>query len=136
MTLLTKVPPTQYELKYTNRFNVEFDEKIGIYSWLVQKCDAPKFTDGKWEDIKIEFIDPIGPSATNGLYNIVQLLLNNQSIGDIKIQTLDPTGVIAEQWNIVIHEIKTINFGEYDYGNDECRRPYMIIKPKTCYLKQ
>lgn len=43
----------------------------------VQKINKPKFSDGKWENIKIEFIDPIAPSTSQSLFKIVEFLKTN-----------------------------------------------------------
>lgn len=63
--------PTQYEPKRNNRFVVEFPNELNIKQWLVQKIGKPKFTNGKWENIKIDFIDPIGPSVSPTLFSLV-----------------------------------------------------------------
>jgi hypothetical protein len=130
---------TQYEPKRNNRFLVEFPEQFNIELWAVQKINKPKFTDGKWEDIKIEFIDPIGPSTSQSLFGIVNFLKTNNSndkkLFDVKIKSLDPTGVEVEEWVVEVEKVLTINFGELDYADDKIQQPYLILKPLNCILK-
>ena len=61
--------PFKFELKFANRFLVEFPEEFNIDSWCIQKISKPKFTDGKWENIRIEFIDIVSPSTSKNLFN-------------------------------------------------------------------
>ena len=69
----------RYELKLKNRFLVEFPEQFNVQTWVVQKINKPKFTDGKWEDIRVDFIDPISPSTSQSLFNIVNFIKSNNS---------------------------------------------------------
>jgi len=130
---------TQYEPKRNNRFLVEFPEQFNIEYWAVQKINKPKYTDGVWEDIKIEFIDPIGPSTSQSLFGIVNFLKTNNSndkkLFDVKIKSLDPTGVEVEEWVVEVEKVLTINFGELDYADDKIQQPYLILKPLNCILK-
>jgi hypothetical protein len=129
-----------YELKKTNRFLVEFPEQFNIETWAVQKINKPKYTNGVWEDIKIEFIDPIGPSTSQCLFEIVNFLKrnvndsNDKKLFDIKIKSLDPTGVDVEKWVVNVEKVLTINFGELDYDSDKTQQPCLILKPLNCIL--
>jgi len=129
----------QYELKRNNRFLVEFPEQFEIVKWSIQKINKPKFTDDKWENIKIEFIDPIGPSTSQSLFMIVEFIKNykgdDKILFEIKIKSLDPTGLEIEEWIIYVEKIITINFGELDYANNDVQTPFIIIKPLKCILK-
>jgi hypothetical protein len=130
---------TYYEPKFCNRFLVEFPEQFQFVKWCVTNINKPKFTNGEWENIKVEFNDPIGPSTSQSLYRVVEYLINKKNSGDnsmfdIKIKSLDPTGVVIEEWIINIKEILTINFGDLDYQNNDILKPYLIIKPRYCKL--
>ena len=129
---------TQYEPKRNNRFLVEFPEQFNVQQWNVQKINKPKFSDGKWENIKIEFIDPIAPSTSQSLFKIVEFLKTNvndsKTLFDVKIKSLDPTGVEVEEWVVNIEKVLTINFGELDYSDDKIQQPYLILKPLDCIL--
>ena len=139
MNDLIKITPHDFEPKRNNRFIVIFPEQFNIESFVIQKINKPKFTDGKWENIKVDFIDPIGPSASQGLYKIINFLpeVNNENneLFNVKIISLDPIGEEIEECLIYDGEILTINFGDLDYGNDDFQKPYIIIKPLKCELK-
>jgi hypothetical protein len=128
-----------YEPKYCNKYLVEFPEEFQFVRWCVTNINKPKFTNGEWENIKLEFTDPIGPSTSQSLYRVVEYLIKKKNSGDnsmfdIKIQSLDPTGVVIDEWIIKIKEILTINFGDLDYQNNDILKPYLIIKPRYCEL--
>ncbi len=135
---MEKLKVTQYEPKRNDRFLVEFPEQFNVHQWSIQKINKPKFTDGKWENIKVEFIDPIAPSTSQSLFKIVEFLKINVNdskiLFNIKIKSLDPTGVGVEQWVIDVEKVLTINFGELDYGDDKIQQPYLILKPLNCVL--
>lgn len=129
---------TQYEPKRNSRFLVEFPEQFNIQQWSIQKINKPKFSEGKWENIKIEFIDPIAPSTSQSLFKIVEFLKTNvndsKTLFDVKIKSLDSTGVEVEEWVVNVEKVLTINFGELDYGDDKIQQPYLILKPLNCIL--
>jgi hypothetical protein len=135
---MEKLNVTQYEPKRNNRFLVEFPEQFNVQQWSIQKINKPKFSDGKWENIKIEFIDPIAPSTSQSLFKIVEFLKTNvndsKTLFDIKIKSLDPTGVEVEEWIVNVEKVLTISFGELDYGDDKIQQPYLILKPLDCIL--
>ena len=136
---MEKFKDMPFEPKRNNRFLVEFPKQFNIQQWSIQKINKPKFTGGNWENIKIEFVDPIGPSTSQGLFQIVEFLKNNKNeskcLFEIKIKSLDPTGVEVEEWVVYIGEILTINFGELDYGDDKIQQPFLVAKPLNCLLK-
>jgi len=129
---------TQYEPKRNSRFLVEFPEQFNVQQWSIQKINKPKFSDGKWENIKVEFIDPIAPSTSQSLFKVVEFLKTNvndsKTLFSIKIKSLDPTGVEVEEWVINVEKVLTIDFGELDYGDDKIQQPYLILKPLNCIL--
>jgi hypothetical protein len=130
---------TQYELKTNNRFLVEFPSRFNVQQLTVQKINKPKFTDGKWENIKIEFIDPIVPSTSQSLFKIVEFLKtdvnNSKTLFVFRIKALDAIGVEVEEWIVEVEKVLTINFGEFDYGDDTIQQPHIILKPLNCVLK-
>lgn len=130
--------PTSFELKYNNRFIVEFPEKFDINKWVIKNINKPKYTNSEWENIKIEFYDPIRPSTSQALFNIVnfiELHKDKKKLFDIYIKSLDPTGCVIEKWVISVEKVLTINFGDLEYNNDELQTPYIIIKPINCILQ-
>lgn len=129
-----------YEPKMNNRFVVEFPKEFELESWLVTKINRPKFNfeTNAWENIKIDFVDPVAISTSKKLLNIINNLGSEKDILDnkINIKTLDPTGVTVENWIIVIDKILLIDLGDSDYGNNEMQSPYMVIKPLYCTINK
>lgn len=143
---LEKIKPFQYEYKRINRFMVEFPEELGLESWMVQNISKPKFENNKWQNIEIDFIDPIGPSASQKLHELIRLNNNKKfqildlfkkhkkPIFEFTILALDPTGVEVEKWIICVKAILYVDFGKFDYNNDNITHLKMILKPLDCVL--
>lgn len=131
--------PISAEFKYGNLFVVKFPIQFNIEEWSLKKIDKPKYTNGKWENIRIDFVDPIRPSTSQSLFGIVKFLENNKSddkrLFDFTINSLDITGKIIEEWLVSVEKVITINFGELEYANDDIQKPYMIVRPLYCFLR-
>ncbi len=135
--------PMVFEPKKINKYVVEFNEEFGINSWAVTKFDLPKFKDFKWQDLHLEFLDPIGPSTTQGLYRLIKNAEKNRITSGIKpifsyyIKCLDPCGVIVEKWKISAKNY-SIDFGYCDYskGHTELQKIHMIVEPSYCCVIQ
>lgn len=129
----------QYEPKRNNRFIVEFPEIFGIEKNSITKVNKPKFTDNKWEDIRVDFVDLIGPSTSQSLYKIIDFINknddDNKKLFGFIIASLDPTGMVVETWRIDVEKVLTINFGELDYSDTETQKPYLIVRPLNCVLE-
>jgi hypothetical protein len=129
---------TTYEAKRNNRFVVDFQGLFNIQNWSVTKINKPKFTNGEWENIRIDFIDPIAPSTSQCLFKIVNFLKTNlndsEILFNIKIKSLDSTGAEVEEWIIDIEEVLSVNFGDLNYGDDNRQQPYLVLKPLNCNL--
>lgn len=134
-----------FEPKKNNRFIIGFPESFGISSWVIQLSSRPsmkihekKFLGFsyskklKWEPIRIEMLDPIGPSTTQRLMS----LINNNILTkfDFKLEMLDPTGVSVEEWKVNGCEIKSIDFGDLGYDNDGMTRCVMVVQPTSVEL--
>ena len=82
--------PVDQEPKLKNRFVLEFPTELGINSYVVQTAKKPSMTLNKveipymntstwtmgryiWDEMDIEFIDPIGPSSTQKITEWVNL---------------------------------------------------------------
>lgn len=135
---MNTIEAIQYEPKRNNRFLVKFPEQFDVELCSILKINKPKFTDGQWENIRVDFVDLIGPSTSQSLFKIVNFLKTNDSddkkLFDVKIQSLDPTEEIIEEWVVYVEKVLTINFGELDYGSDEIQKPFLILKPLNCIL--
>ena len=77
--------------------------------------------------------DPIGPSTSQSLMNLIHKSLyeKNQIIKDkfdLKLEMLDPIGVVVEKWDLSDCEFKSIDFGELSYQNDDLVKITLVIK--------
>lgn len=133
---------TAFEPKVQNRFIMYID---GIPSYLIKKAASPQvsFTDIKidhinvyrklkgkaeWQDMSLSLYDPITPSGAQAVMEWVRL--GHESVTgrngysdfykkDLTLNTLGPVGDIVGEWIIKGAYIKSANFGEYDWSNDQ-----------------
>ena len=139
---------SQYEPKRQNRFIVEFPKEFGIQEWIVNTASKPKYKIGalglnnRWEDMEVTFKDPIGPSSSKVLFNLIKFVEELEKViptglplFTYKLISLDPTGVEVEVWEIGVQDIVSIEFGQdLDYASEEMQTPKIIIKPMYCLL--
>ena len=82
-----------------------------------------------WQDITITMYD-VGAKASGLMKYLGDIGYNNplsdgsgiqkkQEVGDCTIKQLDSSGAIIENWVLSNCVIKTINFGDLDYSDDE-----------------
>jgi len=142
--LLMKMP-VPYEPKRKNRFILRFPSSLGINEWYVFSTSRPAakiksveipFLNTKtyvagqfeWEEMKVQFKDPIGPSASQALMEWFRLHAESVTgrMGyaagykkDIELEMLDPTGVVDEKWIIQGCFLTSLNFGDLNYSQDE-----------------
>jgi hypothetical protein len=142
--LLMKMP-TPYEPKRQNRFIVRFPSSLGINEWYVTSAARPNvkinsvkipflntFTyvagQFEWQEIRVTFKDPIGPSASQALMEWLRLHAESVTgrMGyaagykkNVDLEMLDPTGVVVEKWILEGCFITDLNFNELDYSRDE-----------------
>lgn len=152
--------PVEQEPKRKNRFWLEFPTELGIQSYNVQTSGKPKvtisavempyqntsqFVSGryKFETIDIEFIDVVGPSTTQILYDYLQIGtefstgIMNYSIGMKKnfvLKALDPAGVEVETWTLIGCIITSADFDSFDYGSDDVTKIKITVQPDRCLL--
>lgn len=158
-TRLIDVPFT-YEPKKQNRFYAEFPDELGINVWQIKSFQKPKlainkvevdFLDGKnyvsgkyeWEEITIEFIDPIGPSTSQSIMEWVRMHVESLTgrMGyaagykkTIILKNLDPTKVAVEQWTLEQCMITHVDFGDNDYTSDDLAGVTITVQPWRCIL--
>lgn len=158
MSLLLRAP-IQYEPRTTNRWILRFPSDIGIQEWALKSIDSPKLTLNKkdmsfintktyvntsfeWGEMSITIRDFIAPSMTEALIEWARLHAESvtgrmgYTIGcakDLFIEGLDPTGVVTMQWRlekcILVNEL---NFGTFDYENDNVQELSFTIQPQRC----
>jgi hypothetical protein len=157
--LLMKMP-VPYEPKRQNRFILRFPSSLGINEWYVSSTQRPSakitpveipfintstYVAGRftWEEMKVTFKDPIGPSAAQALMEWFRLHAESVTgrMGyaagykkDIELEMLDPTGVVVEKWILQGTFITNLNFGTLDYKTDEIATIECGLRMDRCIL--
>lgn len=152
--------PFEYEPKRVNRFFAEFPSDLGIEVWKVRKFDRPKMDIGKteipymnemqyvagryvWQELSVEFLDPIGPSTSQQLMEWVRLHAESLTgrMGyaagykkNIILKELDPTGIEVAKFFLEQCQIVNIDFNENAYDNDDLTTISLTIQPWRCIL--
>jgi hypothetical protein len=148
---------TAFEPQVQNRFIMYID---GIPSYLIKKAASPQisFTDIKldhiniyqklkgkaeWADMSLSLYNPITPSGAQAVMEWVRL--GHESVTgrngysdfykkDLTLNTLGPVGDIVGEWIIKGAHIKSANFGEYDWSNDQYITIELTIAMNYCIL--
>ena len=157
--LLMKMP-IPYEPKRKNRFIMTFDSSLGINSWYVESTSRPQITitpteipflntstyvAGRftWNTINVTFRDPIGPSASQALMELVRLHAESVTgrMGyaagykkNINLEMLDPTGVAVEKWILQGTFLTDVNFDSLGYSDDNVATITATLRPDRCIL--
>jgi hypothetical protein len=152
--------PFEYEPKRVNRFFAEFPDELGIEVWKVQKFKRPSMKINKveidfmneknyvagrytWDEMTIDFLDPIGPSSSQQLMEWVRLHAESLTgrMGyaagykkNILLKELDPTGVEVSKFFLEQCQIVSIDFGDNDYSSDDLSKITLTIQPWRCIL--
>lgn len=121
-----------YEPKRKNRFIVTFPSYYNIQQWVIKEASRPsmyfevkKFLGFqyskkmKWKPITFILTDPIGPSTSQSLMELIRPGGYLTTPFNITIKMLDPTGVVVENWNIINATIDSVDFGQLDIALDE-----------------
>lgn len=125
-------------LEYANgdRFIVEFPKEIDINIGNITKIINPKFINGKWVDITIEFVE-FFKNSTN-LYSMVDFLNNTNKLHIdgylflLKINYLDAKGFIRDTMNVYVEELLEVDFGCLSIENNDFLKQKIILKPLKC----
>ena len=139
--LINSYISVEVEPKRTNRFTVELPSELNIESYLISKVDRPSLSNGKWNSIKITFLDMIVDSPAEKLIPFYDELNYNKAqdfsyMHFISIKDLDPVGVEVGKWIISFNEIANIDFGNNSYGIDGIQTCSLTIQPKNCIYHQ
>ena len=155
--LLMKMP-VPYEPKRQNRFIVRFPSSLGINEWYVTSAKRPAvkitpvaipflntstYVAGRfeWQEMRVTFRDPIGPSASQALMEWFRLHAESVTgrMGyaagykkDIELEMLDPTGVVVEKWIIQGCFITDLNFEALDYSRDDLATISCSLRMDRC----
>lgn len=146
MTELLKEMPIPYEPKRNNRWVLTLltptSDKLKnklLGEWVISKTTRPTFKKERfclfWSKLKpdiihITMVDPIGPSTSEIIYD----LMKHTYKLDYNLEMLDPTGVVIEKWEIRGCEILEVNFGTLDYRDSSIAQCRLLLKPKTARL--
>ena len=159
-TMMINVPFT-YEPNRSNRFFAEIGGSSAIVeTWKIRKFKRPamkinsvaipymneqNYVAGRytWDEITIDFLDPIGPSTSQQLMEWVRLHAESVTgrMGyaagykkEIILKSLDPTGVEIEKWTLNQCMITSISFGDNDYSSDDLITISLTVQPYRCIL--
>lgn len=159
MSLLNKMPRV-YEPKRKNRFLFRFPSDLGIQEWYVESSSRPSITQGAteiqfmntstyvlgrytWDEMQINFRDPIGPSASQAIMEWVRLgtesVTGRQGYAagykrDIELEMLDPSGNVVEKWVIVGAFLTNVKFDDLNYSTDDVATITATLRPDYCIL--
>lgn len=159
MSLLNKMPRV-YEPKRKNRFLFRFPSDLGIQEWYVESSSRPSITQGAteiqfmntstyvlgrytWDEMQINFRDPIGPSASQAIMEWVRLgsesVTGRQGYAagykrDIELEMLDPSGNVVEKWVIVGAFLTNVKFDDLSYSTDDIATITATLRPDYCIL--
>jgi hypothetical protein len=157
--LLMKMP-LPYEPKRQNRFILRFPSSLGINEWFVSSAARPKakinsteiqflntstYVAGRftWEELRVTFRDPIGPSASQALMEWFRLHAESVTgrMGyaagykkDIELEMLDPTGVVVEKWILYGTFMTDVNFNQLAYNQDGLATIAATLRMDRCVL--
>jgi hypothetical protein len=157
--LLMKMP-IPYEPKRDNRWILRFPSSLGINEWYVETTSRPKLQIGsteiqflntstyvagrfEWNEMKVTFRDPIGPSASQALMEWFRLHAESVTgrMGyaagykkDLELEMLDPTGVVVEKWLLENCFLTDLNFGDLDYNRDDLANITCSLRMDRCIL--
>ena len=90
----------------------------------------------EWQEISMTLVDPVSPNASAQLSALIRAsgykplpgktgletmskAKSAGSLGVIEIQQIDANGQIIEIWRLINPFIKSVKYGDLDYGNDE-----------------
>ena len=157
--LLMKMP-TPYEPKRVNRFIVRFNSTLGINEWYVSAAARPSakitsvpipflntstYVAGRfeWNEIRVTFKDPIGPSASQALMEWFRLHAESVTgrMGyaagykkNVDLEMLDPTGVAVEKWILQGVFLTSVDFDSLGYSEDGLITVKATLRPDRCIL--
>jgi hypothetical protein len=157
--LLMKMP-IPFEPKRANRFILRFPSTLGINEWYVTSTSRPSakinsveipfmntstYVAGRftWEEMRVTFKDPIGPSAAQALMEWFRLHAESVTgrMGyaasykkDVELELLDPTGVVVEKWILQGCFLTSLNFKDLDYSRDEITTIDASLRMDRCIL--
>jgi len=116
-----------YEPKKKNRFLLNFPVEFELQQWIIFEATRPSMRVENdmilWDDLTIKLRDPIGPSTSQKLMELIHPDINNnhkvKEVFNLEIEMLDPTGVVVERWCVNNCNFKSIDFGSLSTDSDD-----------------
>ena len=122
---------TELEPKYMSRFVLEFPGRFNIKSYLVNNVSEINFSNGKWCDVTIEFLDTISNPSNEGLVNIINEFGSHQNDGrvlfPIILTIIDPVGATIQTYRFNVKDFEII-LSDFSYDSKELMVHKFIIK--------
>ena len=120
--------PIDFETKRRYRFLAVFPKEMEIEPHYVKGLSklSYDFIKKEWDVLSFTLYDIIGEEISKKL---VETLVNTRKkLIRIKIQSLDPTGIAVETFEI-IGDLVELDLGTYSYDSDEIHLLKISIKP-------
>jgi len=128
-----------------NRFLVVLDKELGIEPFYVSSVNGPRIN---FDNVKIlgiktlikkyeieDVILKFKSAFTNGINKkLLEYGLNQKYFG-MKIEILEPNGVVYESWIMTGCQIKSIDFGTLDYSDGSFSECELVISPSDYMIK-
>jgi hypothetical protein len=116
------VPKSSFEPLIQKRFLMTFPNEFNIPEYFVRNVTSPScsYENGqyRWDNIIVNFYDPVHPSIQERLYNIVTNLNSRGMNYEFKIEILSPIGGIVQKWLINGHVNSIDIFDSLSYDSD------------------
>lgn len=128
-----------------NRFLVILEKDLGIEPFFISSISGPKvnFDNVKVlgiktlikkyeiEDVVLKFKSPLQNQINKKLWDMGV----NQKYFGMKIEILEPNGVVYESWLMTGCQIKSIDFGTLDYADGSFSECELVISPSDYMIK-
>jgi len=128
-----------------NRFLVILDKELGIEPFFISSINGPKINfenvrvlgiktlikKYEIEDIVLKFKSPLQNQINKKLWDMG---VNGKRFG-MKVEILEPTGVVYESWVMTGCLLKSVNFGPLDYTDNSFSECELVISPSDYMIK-
>jgi hypothetical protein len=106
MVALEPMLSSRYQVKFLDGF-LDFNPEN------ISKIDLPKFSNGEWQDINIEFMNT---ADSNTFVQLSKIISRHKINLEIQINILGPAADVLGTWNVNV-KIKNVDFGILDYAD-------------------
>lgn len=133
------------EFARTNRFLVILDKELGIEPFFISSINGPKIIFDnvrvlgvkthikkyEIEDVVLKFKSPLQNQINKKL---MEIGANHKRFG-MKVEILEPNGVVYESWILDGCLLKSVYFGQLDYSEDSFSECELVISPSHYTIK-